>query len=693
MDNLTLIDEYKNKVKSILQTTYNGKINEEFLDKYVENICKNARNSKLKANVRNLYEYQYGYQVDPDQIMEDIRNEHLNIQANGLYTKNIKPINYIIIDDWMESRSKYKKQMLAAKEAGDDDMFFYFNNMQNKVKANTNSIYGAATMGSGFISNIDMGGAITAQARNFISEMVWNIERFLGGNFTFENINEVFCWLDVLFKMKGSIDITELRQYIDYIPTPEDCRTKYAYITRDIKGFRKNSERINRSTFLMFEMMEEWKRIFFYYSNNLIELISRNPKIAKIVNRFIGYKVDFINPYMFDKIKPDFTHEQIVEHFVSNKYSREDAEEVTEFYMDLKVFRQIVKTFVMSTIIVANRVIKYQHRRRKVCVIGDTDSTMPSIYEIVENTLKLFGKEELIYDKNVETRLTMIYVTLISDLMDEACLNFVVCCNQYNEDDKFYMYMKNEFFFPIVLLFNVKKNYIGIQTIQEGKMIPEDKQLAITGRALGSAGLNEYVSSELLRIINTDVLKSSDYNPLEVFKDVMVIRHNIAKGLREGDKTFGVYAKFNGAENIKNPETTSNVRASLIWNDLYVEDYISPGDAIYVFNTTLMTLEDVEKIDDKYADIKDKLRKFVFSPRSNNLDFSRFGLKTFAMPAFGDTIKIPEWILPFIQIDLMCEKHLQPITSLFPSLLLSPCSYVNEGSNTKKMGISSLIKF
>lgn len=685
----TIIDEYKKKVKSIILNTYNGKINSQFVDKYLDKICSKADSKHIIANIRNLYEYNYGSQIDANQILSDIGNEKLNILANGLYTKDIKPINYIIIDEWMESRSKYKKQMLAAKEAGNDSDYFYYNNMQNKVKANTNSIYGAATMGSGFISNIDMGGSITAQARNFISEMVWNIERLLGGNYTFENINEVFCWLDELFKMKENFKNSDLMRYIDYIPTPEDCRTKYAYITRDIKGFRKESSRINRTTFLMFDMMEDWKRIFFYYSNNIIELIRRNPKIAAIVNRFITYNVEFINPYMFDKVKPEMGTSVLIEMFKDEK----NPEEIASFYMDLKLFRELVKTFSMASIIVANRVIKYQNRRRKVCVIGDTDSTMPSMYEIVEETLKIFDKCDLIYDKNVETRLTMIYVTIISDLMDASCMNFVVCCNQYNKDEKFYMYMKNEFFFPIVLLFNVKKNYIGIQTIQEGKMIPENKQLAITGRALGSAQLNEYVSSEILRIINDDVLKCKEYNPLTVYKEVMNIKNTIKNGLLNGDKTFGIYAKFNGAENIKNPETTSNVRAALIWNDLYVEDYISPGDTIYVFNTTLMSIEDVEKIDDKYTDIKDKLRRFVFSPRSNNLDFSRFGLKTFAMPAFGDTLKIPEWILPFIQIDLMCEKHLQPITSLFPSLLLSPCSYVNEGSNTKKMGISSLIKF
>jgi hypothetical protein len=286
----------------------------------------------------------------------------------------------------------------------------------------------------------------------------------------------------------------------------------------------------------------------------------------------------------------------------------------------------------------------------------------------------------------------MVYISVVSDLMDEACKNFVVCCNQYNEGEKFYMYMKNEFFFPIVLLYNTKKNYIGIQTIQEGRKLPENKQLAVTGRNLGSGTLNEYVSSEILNILQNDVLRSKEFNPLIVYQKVIALRKHIEDSLKSGDMEFGIYARYNGFESIKNPETTSNVRATIIWNNIYPEDAISPGDAMYVFNTSLYTEDDLEKIPEKFNDIKEKVRRTVFRP-FGNFDFSRFGLKTFVVPAYGDTRSIPEWILPFIDINDLCEKHLQPIVSLFPSLLLSPCSYVKSESTTKRMGLSSLINF
>lgn len=691
----TLIDMYKEKMKSVISTAYNGQINESFVDKYLENIVSKARNKKIVANVRNLYKYVYHAQIEINDVLEDVRNENLNIHSNGLFTTNEKPVNYFIIDEKMDNRAHYKKLMLNAKAENNDDDYIYCNNMQNKVKSDTNSIYGAATMPKGFISNIDMGSAITAQARNFISEMVWNIERFLGSNYTFEDIDEIYSWFDKLFAMKATLDYDKsLDDYITYIPTADDCRKKFIYSTRDVMGIRKDIRDMNKTNFMFFEMMPEWKRIFYYYSYNPLGLIQNNPKIAAIMYKIITSKYNYVNPYAFEKIPDHSSKEFVKSFFLKQGSSEEDAEEIAEFYTNLSLLRQLIKVFSFATIAVANRVVKYKSRKRKVCVIGDTDSTMPSFFKITYETLKMFNMSELFEDNNINIRLTMAYVTIVSDLMSEACETFVKNCNQYDPNDTFYMYMKNEFFFPVVLLYNVKKNYIGIQTIQEGKMIPPEKQLAITGRSLGSSGLNEYVSGEILKIVNEEVLRSKEYNPLAVYKRVMDIRKRVAQSIREGDFTFGVYATYNGADNIKDPETTSNVRASLIWNALYPEDYISPGDKIYVFDTSLVSESDLDSIPDvgENIEIKKRIKEVVFH-KYGNYDFSRFGLKSFAMPAYGDTRKIPDWILPFIIVDNLCEKHLQPVIALFPSLLLSPASYVNAGSSTKKLGVSSLIQF
>jgi len=658
----TLLDEYQTKIESIINMTYDGQLSKEWVHKYVSAIVSKAKDKKIIANCRNLYKYQRELQYDVDNIIEEIRRDKLNVLSNGLLTENWNPASYHIITKWMDDRDVFKKIMKECKAKGDFDGFFEYNNKQNKVKSNTNSIYGASTMDSSYVSNIDMGGAITSQARNFISEQVWNIERFLAGNYTFENINEVMAWLDELFIMKSDIP-KEKYEWISYVPTVDDCLNRFNMITKDIIGVRKNISKMLRSVYIMFTSMDEIKRIHFFYANNPIALIAKNDKIAALVYSLINSDIEFINPY------------DIPEGLKS------PLEELTD----------IMKTFAFATIIVGNRVIKYQTKPRKVCVVGDTDSTMPSMYSIVLNTLKIFNKEDLMNNDNVQIRMTMIFVSLVTDLLGECCLNFVKCCNSYNPEERFFMYMKNEFFFPIILLFNVKKNYIGIQTIQEGKMIPREMQLAITGSNLGKSTSNEYVTEKINHILEYDVLRADKYDPTTVIRGVKDIQTHIENSILDGDKSFGIYTRFNGLNSLKEPEKIAVARASTIWNELFPDDYIVPGDAVYMFDTTLCTEKDFESISD--VEIREKLKKIIFGPNKYNLDFSRFGLKAFAIPVDGEHTKLPEWIIPFISLNSVVQKHLHPITTLYSSLLLSQSKYTTEGSSVKKLGTSNLVKF
>lgn len=663
---MTLIDEYKQKVFENLKTTYNTQIDEEWLKSYINDFVNRKLQGKRRiANCRNLYKYEWKIEKDPNEILAEIKRDKLNVLANGTLTENWNPASYHIITDWMDSRAVFKEKMLEAKNMGNMDEYREYNNKQNKVKANTNSIYGSSTMQSSFISNIDMGGSITAQARNFISEQVFTIERFLANNFAFENVNEIISWMEQLFKLKEPLFTKEVLSSINYIPTIDDCRKRFIMITKDVEGIRKSLNKFPKTSFLLFDMMPDWKRVAFFYANNPVELIRRNKDIYDLVNKLIENNIEFINPY-----------EVPIE-------MKDDLERLTNY----------MKTFTFATIINSNRVEKYKTRKRKCCVVGDTDSTMPSLYEIVSNTLKIYDKEKLMDDMSVQIRMTMVFVSIVTSLLDECCYNYVKCCNSDHPEDRFFMYMKNEFFFPIILLFPVKKNYIGIQTIQEGRMIPENDQLAIIGRSLGSSGLNEYVSTNIIDLIQNMVLKADVYDPVNILHGVHKIEDHISKSIYDGDKTFGIFTRYNGINNIKDPVRTTAARASIIWNLIYPDDYIVPGDAVYMFDTNLIFESDLDRIDPEYDDIKEKIRKCVFRVNSLGMDFSKFGLKSFAIPVNGDTKKLPKWIIPFIRIDSMIQKHLQPITSLYSSLLLSPAKYQTEGSSTKKMGTSTLIRF
>ena len=658
---MTIIQQYKKKMIETIETIYNGKIDHDWIVNYVNQITKEAENTQLLAHCRNLYKYQFHFTRDPNFIPNEIEDKHLNILANGLYTENFNPAVFKILNEWMDERSKYKKKMLACKNAGDMDGYREYNAKQNKKKANTNAIYGASTMPKGWISNIDMGGAITAQARNFISEQVWCIERFLGSNYAFYNINEIFTFITKLFEIKKKIFTPEVLSLLDYIPTPDDCRKRFIQITMDVPRLRKDLKNMQQSIFLMFEMMEDWKRVAFYYANNPLELIAKNQKIFNNMKTFIDMDVEFINPYEIPE----------------------------EMNAPMKEFFYYMQTFCYASIIVSERVLKYQTKFRKVCVIGDTDSTMPSFSKVTSDIFRIFGYNPETVDEKTRIRIIMIIVSLTTDLLDKCCENYVNCTNSDHPENQFYMKMKNEFFFPIVVLFPGKKNYIGLQTIQEGKMIPESMQLAITGAALGASKLNEYVISHILELIENVVLRSKEYNPLEMVRGVNAIKDHIRDAVLSGDKTFGIYSRFSGLNTLKDPERIAVARAACIWNDLYPDDFIAPGDAVYLFDTDLITEEDLERMPAGNDEIKERIRTVVYRSRGS-LDYAHFGLKSFAIPANGDHTRLPDWVIPYINVTSIVEKHVKPITTLYPSLLLSSSTYRVNG--TKKQGTSTLVR-
>lgn len=659
---MTLIEAYKEKMKKIILNTYNNKINPEFVDKFLDKICKPAENRKITLVGRNLYKYIDNQKFDANQILNIIEKNHLNIIANGLYTENFDPPSSIIIDEWMTTRQNLKKVELEALEAGDLEKHREYKNKETKVKQNTNSIYGASTMQNSYVSNVDIGGAITSQARNFISEMQWNIEKYISQNLAFNDISEIFSWIESLNKKIPKISMEDLG-YITHIPSSQECLSRYIKVTKDVPNIRKNSKNIMKTVFLMFETMPTAKRILFYYACNPVELIRLNPKIMKFMIDFITNGIEFINPYKIpDELKDDMDH-----------------------------LTHLFDIFTFVDTCTYERVHKYQTHKKRCCILSDTDSTMPTMYKIVKDTLRVCGKSELLDDELVTTKLVMFYVSVITVVLDRACMKFATDCNSQIEGRKFRLFMKNEFFFSIILLFPVKKNYIGIQKLDEGKVVPSEKQLAITGRSLGGSALNEYVSEALDKLIEDKVLKTKEYNPLDILRGVNDIRNHIYNAILNGDKTFGVYARYNGIAHIKDPDRSTAARASIVWNLLYPEDQIIPGDPIYEFSTSLISEKDLDKIPDKFNNIKEILRDKLFNNLVMGMDFGRFGLKTFAMPADGDHRKIPEWIIPFINIDEMIEKHIQPIIALYPNLLLSPGKYVSGG--TKKFGSSNLIKF
>ena len=695
----TILESYKKKSIEILKMVYNGKVNEVALEKYVQSKIDKVKDKKIIAKTRNVYRYIYEDEVDANTYPEIVERDHLNILSNGAFTANEDPMSSTIIHEWKATRKKLKKLELIALQDGRIDDWRDYKNREVKVKQNTNSIYGASTMDGSFVSSVDIGSAITSCAQNFIAEQIVAVERFLAANMLFEDLNEAFSYFQMLFKIKNGKFTPEMMDWISYIPTPEDCRKRFILLIHDIDHISTEMSKIHESVFLFFEMMEDWKRVAFFYANNPLGLFAYNPKIRKLIESITLNDISFINPYIFPKSFAKMSaSERIAELQKTNKnkdetYSLDEAQKLNDLYENLNPIIDLMRVFCFAPIIAYNRVIKMTTRKRKVCILFDTDSCMPTTKYCVESVLNIINRNDLRSNKDVTIKISMVFISIIQELLDDVCLNFAICCNSQTEGRELYLKMKNEFYFSSVLSFQVKKNYLTICELDEGAIVPPKKQLAITGTALGSSNVNSEINKMILDALENKVLRNSDnYNPYDMIKVEHEITDYITKKILEDrDKSLGTRASYNGFEQLKNPEQSGNTRAIVSWNLIMPDDEIIPGDKAYVFDTSLLTLEDLDKIDDRFADIKHRIRENIFKPNRFGMDFSRFGLKAFALPVDGETLKIPEWIIPFIDIPSIVNKHLHPLIALNPSLLLSTGKY--KGTGASKLGLSNLVRF
>lgn len=189
-------------------------------------------------------------------------------------------------------------------------------------------------------------------------------------------------WMEMLFKIKSEIP-EEKYNWISYMSTVNDSLHKFSMIEKDIISVKKDIKKILRSVYIMLTDKSERKRIHFYYANNPISLISKNKKGNDLKYESINSDIEFINPY------------DIPESL------KTPPEKLTD----------IIKCLCFATIITINRVIKYQTKPNKACFIRDSDSTMPNMYSMVMDILKIFGKENLMSNDNVQIRMTMIFVS------------------------------------------------------------------------------------------------------------------------------------------------------------------------------------------------------------------------------------------------------------------------------------------
>ena len=537
-------------------------------------------------------------------------------------------------------------------------------------------------MYTALVYNINVATSITSQGRSLVSSMTMFFESFLANNVKFGSVNEVLVFINNVKKERGK------RKYNDHIilDNPNvsvvDCFVKlvmscgYRWIPDDneLEVIWQAVQNLSQ---------EDITRI--YYKNNLYEFMS-NTSMTNMIRKIMS---DLEEPYM-NPMKPP---ENIVPM--------------------LDEFTDLLEEYVYYRYMIMDRIDRCDNMIKSVTLVSDTDSTIVSldawyrfnlenikgmdfkikriaeeaIYEIDRDEfgdivdrryldpvkdLEIkydydFFSDELIEQKHTENPLVILpqdnirhsiinilsYALdrLVNDYMEAYCINN----HSFKSSDirKCKIISKNEFTFKRLLMTPVKKNYATLQEVQEGNLVPEDKQLDIKGIAsMAKSSMSEGTREALKKILYEDILKTPAIDQFKIIKHIAILEKQITNSLYDGSKEFYKPVTIKSMSSYSDPMRIQGIKASVVWNalrDPEVEGInLDERNAVDIAKVKINP-KTIEKIKDKYHDVYTKAIELI-----EQKEF-KAGIDSIAIPT---NVPVPDWLLDLIDYGLIVNDNI-----------------------------------
>ncbi len=438
------------------------------------------------------------------QHLKSIKDDKIILPFGSVYKPPQQVVSFLKsqIIDLKKRRSTSKKLMLQYKSEGNLEKAAYYNADQNQQKISMNSIPGAMGNKYSFITDIAGFNSITSTGRYFIISSYANCERLLEGNFYFTDIDSFINHCVLLLRICPSEEVIMEALKILHLPL----------ITADevLKFYEDNisiySKKITPpSLFEWLSNIPQYKLSFIYYYNNLVHIFRNNPEfslsyIHELFNNENAPSVttDPNDLYSIDKdlvIMVSTVYSDLLPLINGKKTNIYDT--VTEYpeiaikltdiakYMQSKIDRiqPALDVFLKQDLVIPN-VIQHKNMYRKTVIASDTDS----IIFTTKNWLLWFTNSVKITQDTYKINTYIVYLLTKST---EHLMKLLSHHRGATNDDINGMVMKNEYFYPVMTLSNVKKHYAGIYLIQEGTILPKPTSDIKGGQFRGSK-LSEY---------------------------------------------------------------------------------------------------------------------------------------------------------------------------------------------------------
>ena len=544
-------------------------------------------------------------------------------------------------------------------------------------------------MYTSLLFNINVSSSITAQGRALISSASMLFESFLANNVKFGSIDEVLMFIKNVCQ--------EDRKFLDedYLDKPVDVVDCFVKII-DSCGYlwAPDEEEMDIIWRVLINLgQRDLNRV--YYKNNLYEFCS-NSRIKELIKDTMRR----LRTPFFDSLKV--------------------PEEIKD---NLEIFEELLSEFVFYNKMIIDRIDRCDNMMKSTIMVSDTDSCIVSFdawYRFVLDMVKdedlyimkydpisvfeFLEKDEFgdIVDKDRKKLAGFVFesdekydfetdevrfakhainpfemrpsdyirwsiVNILSYAMGSLINKYMVQFTKNNyswaPEKPCKIYMKNEFSFNRLLLTHAKKSYASLMKVQEGHLIPEDKQLDVKGIAsIAKSSMSETTRNEFKKILLEDILKAPTIDQFKIVEKLCIMENKIIKSLQDGKRDYYKPVKIKAQNSYENPMSIEGIKASYVWNTVNsgVTDLplinLEERNAVDIVVVEL-NLKNVDTLKDKYPEIYTKLVELL-----NNKIYGG-SIEKIAIPR---DIKVPEWIIDIIDYKKIVNNNMSGF--VYPSV-------------------------
>lgn len=554
-----------------------------------------------------------------------------------LFRNQHQTVNNIamMIDKFLKTRSAIKTRMKQNLEKFGPDSYEYKQDdrLQGAEKVNANACYGAGGSSVSFSYNLYAAAATTATAQSLISTACAAFESFMTNNTKFYDLDEILTFIQNVCREKTKLSLDGIKPR-----TLSEVRAKI------LKGCfhpeKINVEHLNRVLENLAD--EELTRIF--YKNNIFVFTASCQEVMYRLRKIMRNTESFRAPE---------------KKFITKELDKE-----------LKIVWKYYKEFVHYNHPTYNRIFRLKTATRKSVLVIDTDSNMILIRDWIDMILGVFVDSDIerSREENIYTAASLIGIFIsymIQDTLDLYCKNANVPKEFWERIN-----MKNEFFFETLITSTVKKNYMGKMLLREGR--PMNGKIDIKGLSFVKSGISEEIGEYMKGIIKEDIM-GERINFRGVLRKLNELANTIRDTLLAGDPTFTKPMAVKDFTMYRDPLSEMGIRAVMCHNYIYPEDPIQLPDHIRAIKVKMTKKKDIENLQSTHPDIYERIVKNMFENSNPRLTK---GVNSIAIPQTME--KIPDWIIPYIDIDTIVEDNMK---SFFPVLKALGFEIINTRSN------------